>query len=460
MKTGSVIKRIALLSMVAALAVAMVACQGAVGPKGDTGAKGDTGPAGKEGPKGDPGADGTSDNSPPMASALPDVYIALGGTGVTPNKMKSIDLNKHFTDTESAQIDFKAMSSDPTVASVASGVLSMGMLKVTGKKAGTAMITVHAYDNVNDPVAETINVTVVNLNSAPTGTVPASETTKLGAILYKKNGQIVRTISATTNPGPAGTLEDSVKATVKYWPNGTVAGVTTGPTRRIPIGGVGNVPADDTPNEVKAADAKVSVSIVPGTKAGTWDVTMIPNKEGAEIVVVYFEDMFGSSVMAGEFKAHVNTVPKLASGNPMEDVTLYHNGSATGPRFSEVTFTIADHFDGIAALDAMNTAQPPAPISDASCSVTTTQPISEAGHADSGDDVTATVTAAHMAVVTLNHVQGSTFTPATADVDVLSTVVVNAASATGAAAQGQFVVTITCEDDELSVHDSATITVR
>ena len=46
MKTGSVIKRIALLMMVAALGFAMVACQGAVGP------------AGKDGKDGKPGADG------------------------------------------------------------------------------------------------------------------------------------------------------------------------------------------------------------------------------------------------------------------------------------------------------------------------------------------------------------------------------------------------------------------
>ena len=367
-------------------------------------------------------------------------------------KMKSIDLNKYFTDTESAQLDFKATSSDPTVASVAtSGVLPMGMLKVTGKKAGTATITVHAHDNVNDPVPGTIAVTVANLNSAPTGIVPTSETKKLAAILYKTNGQLVRTISAATNPGPAGTTTDSVKAVVKYWPTTVLAAA------RVSIAdGTAGAPA----NEVKAADAKVSVSIMPGTKAGTWDVTMTPNKEGKETVVVYFEDVFGSSVMAGEFVAHVNTVPKLAAGNPMEDITLYHDGQTTGSRLSAVTFTIADHFDGIAVLDGMNTADPPAAVRDVSCSVTTTQPISESGHVDSGDDVTATVTAAHMAEVTLNHVQGSTFTPTTADVDVLNTVAVNAASATGAAAQGQFVVTITCEDDELSVHDSATITVR
>ena len=449
MKTGSVIKRIALLLMVATLAVAMVACEGPPGPRGPAGKDGTDG---NDGTAGRDGTDGTSDNSPPMASALPAVYIALGGTGVTPNKVKTIDLNKYFTDTESAQIDFKATSSDSTVASVASGVLPMGMLKVTGKKAGTATITVHAHDNVNDPVPGTITVTVANLNSAPTGIVPAAETKKLAAILYKKNGQLVRTISAATNPGPAGTTADSVKAVVKYWPT------TVAATARVTIAeGTTTTPA----NEVKAADAKVSVSIMPGTKAGTWDVTMTPNKEGKETVVVYFEDVFGSSVKAGEFEAHVNTVPKLAAGNPMEDVTLYHDGQATGSRLSVVTFTLADHFDGIAVLDAMNTADPPAAIRDASCSVTTTQPRTEAGHADNADNVTATVTpATHMAVVTLNYVQGNNLTPQTADVDVLSTVVVDAGTSTTATAQGQFVVTITCEDDELSVHDSATITVR
>lgn len=457
MKTGSVIKRIALLSMVAALAVAMVACQGAV--KGD---KGDTGATGATGPKGDPGDAGTSDNSPPMATDLPAVYIALGGTGATPMKMDEIDLNKYFTDAESAQIDFKAMSSDPTVASVATGVLPMGMLKVTGKKAGTATITVHAYDNVNDPVEASISVTVVKLNSQPTGSVPTSAKTKLEEILYKKNGQVVRSIEAPTNPGPAGSMVmDSVKATVKYWPKDTVAGVTTGPTRRVPSDST--VTGGDGPNEVKAPDAKVSVSIVAGTKAGTWDVTMTPNAEGKEEVVVYFEDMFGSSVVGGEFTAHVNTIPKLAAGNPLTDVTLYHDGGDAGTaRPDSVVFTISDYFDGIAALDTMNTADPPAEIRDASCSVTTTQPTSSTGHLDTADDVTADTAAGSLALVTLAHVQGSTLTPTEASVDIPTTVTVNAdtdddADLTG---QGQFTVTITCEDDEVTVSDSATITVR
>lgn len=455
MKTGSVIKRIALLLMVAALAVAMVACQDAVGPKGDTGPPGKDGAPGKDGPKGDPGDAGTSGNSPPMASALPNVYIALGGTGVTPMKMKSIDLNKYFTDAESAQIDFKAVSSEPTVASVGTGVLAMGMLKITGKKAGTATITVHAYDNVNDPVAETINVTVVNLNSAPTGSIPSSETKKLAAILYKKNGQIVRTISATTNPGPAGTIQDSVTAKVKYWPTGTVAGDNDGADRRVPIGGTG-ASATDTPNEVKAADAKVLVSITAGTKAGTWDVTMTPQKEGKEIVVIYFEDMFGSQVMAAEVTVHVNTIPKLAVGNPMKDVTIYHAAGANQNPTSHI-FEVSHHFDGINVTDAMNTADPPALIRDASCSVTTTQPVSESGHASTADDVTATVTANHIALVTLAYVQG---TAPDASVDILSTVTVAGGATTAAAKQGQFIITITCEDDEVTVSDSATITVR
>ena len=439
MKTGSVIKRVALLLMVAALAVAMVACQGAVGPKGDKGDKGDSGPPGTTGPKGDPGDAGTSDNSPPMASALPDVYIALGGTGVTPMKMKSVDLNKYFTDAESAQIDFKAMSSDPTVASVGTGVLAMGMLQVTGKKAGTATITVHAYDNVNDPVAETIKVTVVSLNSAPTGSIPTAATNKLGAILYKKNGPITRSIEAATNAGPAGsTLTDSVKASVKYWPTSIAA------ANRVTIAaGTTTTPA----NEIKAANAKVSVSIVPGTKAGTWDVTMTPNKEGKELVVVYFEDLFGAQVMAGEFTAHVNTVPKLAVGNPMKDVTIYHDAGTTNKPTTH-TFTVADHFDGLGALDTPPTPPATAYTVDARCSVTTTQPKTIENHSETASNVDATPTEAHIALVTADY--NSTASAVT--------VAISAAAPT--AAVGQFDVTITCEDEELSIYDSATITVR
>ena len=426
--------------MAMALAVVMVACEGAVGPAGKDGKDGATGPAGPAGPAGPQGEDGVSDNTPPMVATMPSVYIALGGTGVTPMKMKTLDLSNYFTDDESAQIDFKATSSDPTVASVGSGVLPMGMLTVTGKKAGTAAITVHAYDNVNAPVSGTINVTVVNLNSAPTGTVPASALEKLGEIIYKKNGQIVRSIEAATNAGPAGsTVTDSVKAVVKYWPTTVTA------ANRVTIAdGTEVTPA----NEIKAADAKVSVEITAGTKAGSWDVAMTPNKEGKETVVIYFEDKFGSQVMAGEFTAHVNTAPKMATGNSMEDTTIYHGGTGTRPE--TVTFMVTDYFDGIDGLDTPPATGETAYTVDAHCSVTTSAPLHITGHPVDSTNSSPAVTASEgdLALVT------ATYT------DTAVALVVLVSAATPADGQGQFDVTITCEDDEESVSDSATITVR
>ena len=74
MKTGSVIKRIALLLMVAALAVAMVACEGPPGPRG---------PAGKDGTDGNDGTAG-KDGTGRHVGQQPADGVCFAGASISP----------------------------------------------------------------------------------------------------------------------------------------------------------------------------------------------------------------------------------------------------------------------------------------------------------------------------------------------------------------------------------------
>ena len=95
---------------------------------------------------------------------IPDVYLALEGTGK--QLTKAIGLDKYITDADS-QIKYSAMSSAPTVATATLPVNGRSVT-ITAVRVGTATITVTARDGDNDPVEATISVTVVRSNDQPT----------------------------------------------------------------------------------------------------------------------------------------------------------------------------------------------------------------------------------------------------------------------------------------------------
>ena len=234
MKTWSVIKRIALLMMVAALGFAMVACEGPVGPPGKDGADGADGTPGTQGPKGDPGVPGTSDNDPPKVKlSLNPLHLVVGGGArpakgpTTPTVATSvgygsvvIDLDKHFMDTEAPALDYKVTSSDPKVAKVSPALVRDGMLTVTavgtaaGKSHSTATVMLKVFDGVNDPIDASFNVVVAKANTAPavtgvtgiddlvdSGDPTATPPTDVRNKLYFSAGTITRTFDATIDPG-------------------------------------------------------------------------------------------------------------------------------------------------------------------------------------------------------------------------------------------------------------------
>ena len=148
--------------VVLAALVVLSGCQGAVGKAGPAG------PAGEPGTTGTTGTPGTTDNAPPtLKTPFETVYLALGGTGVK-KASDPITLSAHFTDVEAQSLDFKAASTDKTVATAK---VAAGKLTIKAQKVGTTSVTVSVYDSVNDPVTATIPVTVVAINEKPTVTV-------------------------------------------------------------------------------------------------------------------------------------------------------------------------------------------------------------------------------------------------------------------------------------------------
>ena len=135
--------------MTMALAVAMVACSGAAGTPGPAG------PPGQDAPTPEP-TDPTTPTPPtepagptgeaPVAMMVPDVYLALEGTGK--QLSKAIGLDKYITDADS-QIKYSAMSSDATVAT-ATLPKNGRSVTIAAVKVGTATITVTARDGDND----------------------------------------------------------------------------------------------------------------------------------------------------------------------------------------------------------------------------------------------------------------------------------------------------------------------
>ena len=278
--------------MAMALAVAMVACSGTAGTPGPAGPKGDPGepapttPTTPTTPTEPPGPTGEA----PVAKMIPDVYLALEGTGKALSK--AIDLDTYITDTDS-QIKYSAMSSDATVAALGTMTANSRSVTITAKKVGTATITVEARDGDNPAVEATISVTVVRSNDRPTtNDLSQLDRTELQKVLYVADG--ARTDAVTVVASAGGTSSASLADSI--------------PKFKVVVG------VDD-----KGVDDKVSVSVTKGTGTNKYDIVVTPkptakdalDKGGMQPVKIYPEDMFGAaSSDAWEFNAMFNTTPK------------------------------------------------------------------------------------------------------------------------------------------------------
>ena len=296
-----------------ALAVALVACQGAVGPKGDTGPKGDQGiqgpkgETGPQGPEGPAGEDGTSDNEAPMLSKpFETVYLALDGSG----KMDSMKvmLDEYITDRESPSLSFgeKPTSSAPKVATATA--TKAGELTVTAKGAGKAMITVQAFDGVNPAYEAEVPVQVVRDNKQPqTSPLSASDVTALGKVLYISQDAQTITVSANVRPGAAtDDVEDMVAPGSKF---------------KVQIG------------ETGGDDDIVKVSVMKGSKSGTYDITITPKSDTSmksQMVKIAPTDLFDAPVTDDSrwsFTVNLNTPPGVTGEQLDDTIKLYRAGT-------------------------------------------------------------------------------------------------------------------------------------
>ena len=386
----SVIKKIAFLVMTMALAVAMVACQAAT-----TGAQGNPGPEGQPGEPGDQGPPGESANESPVFTAPTDmIYLAMAGTGAA-TKSDSTDLSNNFKDAERINLEYRVKSSSDEAVATAKVVMDK-MLEVTAKGVGSATITVEALDGVNQPVEGTFGVTVVESNTAPTSSVltpgAGNAMEALQPLLYISSGALKVTIDSDARAGVASGIDDELVFDAKMGAAGT-------------------------------GDDIISFSAVPGSKVGTWDVTLTPLKSGKQQVKVAITDKFGAAVeltSRWEFIATVNTPPSLEK--EAEDMTIVAG--------TTVVFSVAEHFD----ISVKAPSPGPDPVSDSDPTLETAP---TGGATDSPTVCSAT-----------------TVPPQTSPIDI------SGGTFNLPAAVGTYDLTVTCQDAESAVHTTAKITVR
>ena len=308
--------------MAMALAVAMVACSGAAGTPGPAGPKGDPGepapttpttptdPTTPTEPAGPP-------NAAPVAKMIPNVYLALEGTG----KMLSapVDLGMYITDADSV-LRFGVNSSDEMVATVKE---KDGMLTITAMKAGPAMITVTANDGTNPALEAKIAVTVVTTNAAPsTNGLSGSDRKKLEMPLYIAEGPKPFTVTIISSPGAAPGFDDAIVD--KYM---------------VVVG-----------DKAKTTDDYVTVTVKNGT--GNNHVINVEPKAGTNgksvDVKIYPMDKFGAMPSAAwKFKATINTIPKVLTGSfskeLMRDAAVIDSDESSLP-INAVVIEIAKYF--------------------------------------------------------------------------------------------------------------------
>ena len=480
--------------VVLAALVVLSGCQGAVGKTGPAG------PAGESGTTGTTGTPGTTDNMSPVATAIPTVYLALNGTAApavpdkvtvatdveastTGYKVKTVDLTKSFSDTESpTQLSYTAVSTNPKIATVTVDkttlAVASGKLKITGVAAGDTTIIATAFDGVNAGVPTTINVIVVAHNSPPTASVtsPVLDLTDKLKLVSDSAQEVA--FMATINTGTSGepteaitfrtVAGDGLTATVKL-----VSGVTT------------------------RVSGNSYILTVKRLKPGTNDVSAMQkltifamDSFGAETMVdINGADLtgtFGTVDAAPEMHleksslvVEVNAPPRLALALP--DVTLYRSlgnvvaGDAAvpgGPKSASTEYDIADFFAVEYAVDANDPV--PARVRDTTCVVTTSpkQPTGEAPAAattadppvaaSAGDPVKATTLASVVGGYAAGDTGNTELDTVTVDAAATTELLpVNGADVTAAAAGlGSFTLTITCTDTEKSAIGTATITVR
>ena len=109
-----------------------------------------------------------ANNAPTTSGTIPAQTVNIGGTAAT------VDVSSYFSDSDGDTLTYTATSSDTAKATVS---VSSATVTITAVAAGTATITVTATDPGGLSVNQTISVTVVQPNRAPTAVGTISDKT-------------------------------------------------------------------------------------------------------------------------------------------------------------------------------------------------------------------------------------------------------------------------------------------
>ena len=292
-------------------------------------------------------------NAPTVAAPIADV------SSLQVDSEQQVSLSGVFTDPDNDTLTIEATSSDTDVATVTVAA-DKSSLTLTGKKVGTATITVTANDGQYGVVTDTFTVTVVAQQSPPAATwIPdvsglrageaehvsldgvftdpdndtltieaeSSDTDIATVVVVPDQSRLVvtakkvgtATITVTADDGNGGTVDQTFTVTVKANSPPTVAsaianlsGLRVDDTRQVGLSGVFTDADHDSPKITAASDDTDVATVTVATDQSSLTVTA--KKVGTATITVTADDENGGTVdetFTVDIKA--NNAPTIAS---------------------------------------------------------------------------------------------------------------------------------------------------
>ena len=278
--------------------------------------------------------------APVVASAIADV------SELKIEAIHDVSLSGVFSDADGDALTVRASSSNESIATVAVAA-DQSKLTLTGKRMGTAVITVTAEDSDGNSVTDAFDVDVTVVNSPPTVSAGISDATissesgasqaSLSGVFADADGHDLTvtasssddsvatvsvsadhstltvtakargtaTVTVTASDGYGGSVEDSFTVTVKAAPVvaspiGDVSGLEAEDSRTISMSGVFSDADGDavTVTDATSSDSAVAavLAVIDGFTSAITAVTVIARSEGTATITVAAQDADGNTV--------------------------------------------------------------------------------------------------------------------------------------------------------------------